>query len=207
MIPYVNHVFYTEGIQNFQLSFYPFVDMKKRFFKTTILHPYRIGPELNYYKLFRAYTVRCALWNGLDGHYMPIPIGILVPVTKDTDISSKSKELMDFKYCEKGSLETHPLRHVAGDEERQVSCPQKQPRTLARGVLGELQQAKQIRIEGWAQQLPQETLTNGPGTMTGGSLVSGLNIPELNISTIGGMLTSHDIVTTRTALHNGDVCI
>lgn len=183
----MNHIFYAEGIQDFQLRLCPFVSVKENFFKTTLLHPYRMGPALDYRKLTRSLTVRCASWNERDKRYTPVQIGGLVPVTtKDSDVAMMSGELVKFEYRGKGSIEDHPLRHVVDDAEP--------PRLPAGVASGDLEQARQTRIEGWAEQLQPEAPTGAFGDTAGEYILSSSSTPGLSINGTEGMLMNQDTI-------------
>lgn len=129
--------------------------MKKRFFTTTLLHPYRLSQTLNYNKLTRALTIRCAIVDSLNKRYIPVPIGKVVPVTKVTDASLENLSIVAFEYPAKGSPENHPMRHLI-DKERQAANNEGGQNILNGAGSSNLEQIKQTRIESWAEQMYRE---------------------------------------------------
>jgi hypothetical protein len=161
MSPYITHIFYAESFPKYQLRPYRFIQVKKKFFKSTFLNPYTIGMLLGYQKLSRATTIRCASWNELNSTYTPVPVQKIIPATDLLDVTLNSKDLLHFGYCSKGKIENHPLRHFVGDDDRQGTGVETRPNTLPRVDSGNIEQTKHNRIEGWAQKIGGETLTDG----------------------------------------------
>ena len=187
----MNHIVYAEGIRNFQLRFCPFIEIKKNFFKTTLLDPYTIGQAMNYNKLTRALTIRCASWNELNSVYTPVPIKKIVPAFKHPDVALKSKELFDFEYCGKGSSDSHPLRHLVEDEEGQGSGNEPPPKKLPRVDSSNLEQTKHVRIEGWAQQIAGELLGDDFGNVTRQLVAPRSNIVRFESGSDNGTLVNY----------------
>ena len=187
----MNHILYAEGIRNFQLRLCPFIDVKKNFFKTTLLDPYTIGQAMNYNKLARALTIRCASWNELNSAYTPVPIKKIVPASKHAELALKSKGLFDFEYYGKGSLDSHPLRHLVEDEEGQGSGNEPRPKVLPRVDSGNLEETKHVRIEGWAQQISGEPLGGDFRDGTSPLVAPSSNIVRFDSSCDNGMLINY----------------
>ena len=187
----MNHLFYTEAIRKYQLRICPFIEVKKSFFSTTLLHPYRMWQALNYSKLTRALTIRCASGDGLKDVYMPVPIGKLIPVTKDLDISPKIGDIMNFKYRAKGSPENHPMRHVVY-KVYQGSSNEERPQIPDGDAPGNLDQLKQTRIEGWAKQIHREFLgaPNYSEDKAAGNTDSGSSLQGFRSTTVKGTLVN-----------------
>lgn len=182
----MNHLFYTENIRNYQLRICPFIEVKKKFFTTTLLHPYRMSQALNYNKLTRALTVRCASRDGTKGAYMPVPIGKFSPATKDTDISLKAMNIVNFEYHAKGSPGSHPMRHVINTESQRPN-DEERPKTLDRATFGDLDQLKQTRIKGWAEEIRLEFLDNGTGDKAARVTDSSSDFKDFRATIVNGM--------------------
>jgi hypothetical protein len=166
-----------------------FVDVKNKFFRTTLLHPYKMGPEINYRKLTRALTVRCAPWDELKASYVRLGIKKVVPVTKNPNIASKPTEFVNFEYRGKGNFESHPLRNFVDDEDRQTQNNKAQPEIGIGAVQVNPKQINQARIEGWAQKIPLEAPCENLGDMVGGFIHSSGNFPGFQSNPALGTLS------------------
>jgi hypothetical protein len=151
----VNHLFYAEDIQKFQLRLCPFIDIKRKFFRTTLLNPYKLDPVVYSPKLTTALTIRCASWNEPKNSYIPFKVGNIVPATKDPSLASasKSRYYTNFEYREKGGPENNPLRHLRDDEESPTQSNDVRSEIGAGLVPGTAEYNKQLRIGAWAQQI------------------------------------------------------
>lgn len=154
----MNHLFYTEDVQKFQLRLCRFTDIQKRFFRTTLIHPYKMDPTAYASKLVTALSIRCAPWNELKNSYIPIRVGTIVPSTKDLGLVSKSRDHTTFKYREKGGPNDNPMRHLKNDEEIQNQTKEVRPGMGPGLVPGTEEHNKHLRIGAWAQQTAYDTL-------------------------------------------------
>jgi hypothetical protein len=133
---------------------------------------------MNYGKLGRAVTIRCAPWGGLKANYLPTPIRKLVPAAKGHESILKVGGLVKLEYCGKGKPENHPLRHLVDDEECQDSNSELRPNTSGTELSRDLELVKKTRIEGWAQQIPGTFPNSDFGDVAGQLVSSSSNIPR-----------------------------
>lgn len=69
---YMKHLFYAEEIENYQVSFKHLLDVKKKFFETTLLDNLQLSASrFNYRNLLLAVTVRCSVFNAIKARYIP----------------------------------------------------------------------------------------------------------------------------------------
>lgn len=161
-----------------------------RFLETTLLHPCQTGPANDYSNLSRALTVRCATWDASNANYVPLPMGTFLPAVRISNAELKSMKTMgnsEFKYRGKGNLEDSPLRHFRNDENNHI-LDELIPSGEVAPIDSEL--AQQVRIEGWAQQIPPATLSDSVEDTAGRSLYT--DSSECS-SSYGGKLSKLDI--------------
>jgi hypothetical protein len=88
--PLTKHLFYTEELENYQVSFKNIVDIRKKFFETTLLDNFQLNPaRFNYHNLPSAVTVRCDVFNVSNSRYMPVRAPRYRPVIDFDDRESK----------------------------------------------------------------------------------------------------------------------
>lgn len=147
------NVSYAENIRNFKLILCSFLEMKKKFFKTTLLDPCTVGQVLSYHKLAFSLTIRCTARTVFNSSYRQIPIKKIVPASIYPDMTLNAKQLFQFKSYNKGTPQDNPLRHLAsGNESEDVN---KEPRVSILSTIdsNSSELAKHNRIEGWAENI------------------------------------------------------
>jgi hypothetical protein len=170
-----------------------FTDIKSKFFRTTLLHPYKMGP-IDYPKLTRALTVRCAPWDELKASYVCLRMKKVVPVTKNPNIASNPME-----YRGKGDLESHPLRQFIDDEDGQTQNNNTRPEIGIKVIQANPNQINQARIEGWAQKILLEAPCENLGGMVGGLIHSSGNLPVFQSNPATGTLSQSTVIQSCSA--------
>ena len=93
------HLFYTEDIENYQISFKFFIEVKKKFFETTLLDNLQLSTaRFDYRTLPSAVTVRCSTFDAMKSRYLPFKIGKYYAAVDIDNRDSGSKEWEGFTY-------------------------------------------------------------------------------------------------------------
>jgi hypothetical protein len=123
----VLHLFYTEEVQNYQVSFKRLPDVKKKFFETTLLDNLQLCPErFNYRNLPLAVTVRCAPFHAVKARYMQFKLAKYLPVVAFDDMDSGLRDWpKDFKYNQCiGNVEENAMTRFEIYTEQRVAAQQ-----------------------------------------------------------------------------------
>jgi len=156
----MDHLFYSEDEENFQLVLKPFVDIKKWYFETTLLEQLRLHSKCNYKTLPSAITARIAPYNHSICYYAStkkLEIDRVV-TTEDKDLGLT--EWKGFTYSAKGEPKDHHRYLVmamrtndsaveGGNTPAPINSAPVQP-VIAR-------QDKDASIQRWANAVPQMT--------------------------------------------------
>jgi hypothetical protein len=96
---YTKHLFYTEEIENYEVSFNYFIEVKKKFFETTLLDNLLLSAaKFDYRNLPSAITVRCSVFNAMASRYTPFKIAKYYAAVDLNSKYSGPREWKDFKY-------------------------------------------------------------------------------------------------------------
>jgi hypothetical protein len=141
--------------------------MKRKYFKTTLLHPFQVQPWFGYDKLHFAATVRCAQWNSSSSIYMPLGFGKFSPASEEVDIYAGSKSFPNFTYNSKGSNDSNPMRHFKEDG----------PQVNHANDAAQIHPPENSSIVGWAQQVSCGPPSNDLASVVDDSIRSSLTTP------------------------------
>lgn len=95
----MKHLFYTEELENYQISFKHAIEVKKKFFKTTFLDNLSLSTaRFDYRNLPFAVAVRCAIFCAVKSRYTPFKMTKYYAAVNLDNKDSGSREWKDFKY-------------------------------------------------------------------------------------------------------------
>ena len=97
---YIKHLFYTEELEKYEVLFKRIIDVKKRFFETTLLDNLQLSrARFDYFNLGNAVAVRCAAFNAVKSRFTPFKVGKYTAAVDLDNKDSGSREWKDFKYA------------------------------------------------------------------------------------------------------------
>lgn len=97
--PYLSHQFYTEGTEKVKYALVPYVSMKKKYLKTTLLEN-----ERNYSTLSQAITIRSAEYDSASTQWIMKKPDPKISSKYGEDEDSGMKEWQTFSYASNGTL-------------------------------------------------------------------------------------------------------
>jgi hypothetical protein len=150
MKPYKNHVFYSEAEENFELVLKPIVDIKKFYFETTLLETLRLGPKCNYQNLYKADTVRIALYSHEKCSYSSVKALKITPAVTPENKDIELAEWAHFTYNPTGKPSKY---HQYLTTAKQEDLPVSRQNTLVETIINKVN--KDASIERWAQDIPR----------------------------------------------------
>ncbi|KAK2629397.1 hypothetical protein QTJ16_000217 [Diplocarpon rosae] len=163
---YNSHVLYTEEVEDVKFVFKLFVDIRKKYFETTLLdnnHVAFIGHS-NYETLINAVTIRCALYNPVKSSYISSKNVVISPLPISSSAQDVGAFTTAFHYCGKGDSSNDPMRHRQAASDVASSCPGPLEATELSPAptspqLSRLQDynssAKSEAVQNWAKQIPE----------------------------------------------------
>ena len=149
MKPYNNHVFYSEAEENFQLVLKPIVNIKKFYFETTLLETLRLGPKCNYGNLYKADTVRIALYSHEKCLYSSTKTLKVTPAVLPEDKDIGLPEWAHFMYSPTGQPSKY---HQDLATAKHANPPVSRQNTLVETIIENAN--KDASIQRWAQDIP-----------------------------------------------------
>ena len=110
-------MFYSEEADNARFTLNTLINVKKRYFETTLLDNLQMSGFHDYKNLHQAVTVRLAPFDRLKNFYIPIKNLKFGPAISaaEKDLGTVLKQWVDFKYCPKGEPADNPLRHFPSE--------------------------------------------------------------------------------------------
>ena len=151
MKPYNNHVFYSEAEENFQLVLKPIVDIKKFYFETTLLETPRLSPKCNYGNLYKADTVRIALYSHEKCLYSSVKALKITPAVSPENKDIGLAEWAQFMYCPTGQPSKY-YRDLA--TAKQPNLPVSTQNALVETIIEKAN--KDASIQRWAEDIPMK---------------------------------------------------
>jgi hypothetical protein len=151
----MDHLFYSEGEENFQVVLKPFVDIKKAYFETTLLEHLR-QPANCYENLSSAITVRIAPYNHSLCYYASVKNLHIVPAVNPEDKDRGITAWKEIKYNAKGELtELHRFFAIA-TRENDLALKHNLPAPLQPSPIQAIsnRQKKDASIQRWANEIP-----------------------------------------------------
>ena len=93
-------MFYTEETEKYEVLFKHVVDVKKKYFETTLLDNLQLSPaRFDYFNLGYAVTVRCATFNNVKSRFTPFKVGKYIAAVEFDKKDSGPREWRDFRYA------------------------------------------------------------------------------------------------------------
>jgi phage gpG-like protein len=132
--PYVKHLFYTEELEKYEVLFKHIVDVKKRFFETTLLDNLHLSSaRFDYLNLSSAVTIRCAPYNSVKTRFTPFKVSKYIAAVDSDNKYAGRPEWKNFKYAARGQDEqNNAMTRFENYSSRDTSQVQ-QPQPLEQG--------------------------------------------------------------------------
>lgn len=205
----MDHLFYSEGEENFQVVLKPFVDIKKGYFETTLLEHLRLHAKCDYNNLSSAITVRIALYDHSLCTYASVKNVHIVPAVKPEDKDRGLTAWKEFNYSAKGEPTEYHRFLAMAMQPNNSAFKHNTPVPLQPAPLQPIstRQNKDASIQRWANEIPE--MINRPmgspmqelGRAGGGEAPSASTNGKLSLALSRVLSTDIDDQRSRKSLH------